>query len=625
MNTPVDRSILKLTTVLAPLRLALLLAAVGILLLGCGGLQPTPAPSAMTANNTAPEPTAAPEPNATGTATPTATSAAGAVAAAACNAIATPSVLVAWDTDDANAIYDWQRFSWIADRFANDAQSEGFTAATPAAFQSVGNVGQQFAQQMDQHTIGFYVGHGDPAGFSLEAGSGITVPLSISNLPALGQCDNVSQGQLRYLILSSCQTLAHGPNSNLNGSLYSRPGEWQYDSAGDTPDMRSIYARWGPALGNGLRMVCGASTDLTANKALGIWGLYGLPNKSVADAIVGSLSGQNDVAICLAKGGSDFADSPLMQDMNFKTESNDDDDDDVNDARYHLQYSKPFTYPYQPVHGMLDDTTQVEMGEQEKTFRAISSNFPDCLPVIAIDDPWRQTREVGAEQNTAPTPYSSEAEALKNGPGEGFYVTDALDGLESLGLENPGIDRDNLDNLYASGLYLMLATFPADPAQQNQEALRVAVKSVIVTFPQVFRLDKVEGIEALGRPEDLERLDGFFESMQGIYEGQPWAAPSDGEKPLMIRQDGYLEVQLNVDGTPMSGINAWHPMGGESNTGRALGAEKVINPHEAFLSSLWKLYFNNFSDKDPSVLNLLEDKYAKDGQQPYRLESWEWG
>ena len=103
--------------------------------------------------------------------------------------------------------------------------------------------------------------------------------------------------------------------------------------------------------------------------------------------------------------------------------------------------------------------------------------------------------------------------------------------------------------------------------------------------------------------------------------------------------DGGLDVQLNVDGSPISVVNRFQPVKGTHR------AEQVRKPDEAFLRSLWQLYYreayrgitgrdavaDGLSPADtvrrllddgtraPSdILEILQATYAE-RQPPYRL------
>lgn len=582
MNTFVNRLSARLLAAPVLVRLVIPLIILGLLAAGCGASAlPSSGPGTDSAATTAPAAAPAPEAETS--------------SAAVCDE-ATPSALAVWGNDGADP-----NFHGIAENFEDMANSSGISATLlPAA--------ADFAEAMNHHTIGFYTGHGSPTGFDIPTSPVTTI--TITSLLALGQCDNSTQDQLRYLMLASCNTFAHGPkncsasSSTSNTKNYACPGEWQYDPAGDTEAMGSIYPRWGPALGNGLRMACGMSTAAPPGNAGGFWYNYGTSTttgtRSVADAIVASLSLENEAAVCIARGKRDFADSPLMQDTSFVSESNPFDDE--SEVYYHLQYAKPFPSPYQPVHGVLVGEDQVE--DQLALFEEISGSFPECLPVLEI--PPAETQSSGDPSNQDQSlgkGYASEADALEKTSQEHsqeqYVNNNALQGLDELGLGNPDVDEENT---YASGIYLMTTTFPADPAQQSQEALRVAVKNVIITFPQLFALNEISGFEDLGRPQDLEELNSFYDDMQKQFEDSRWASPRRAGQPLVRLLGRVIEVQLNADGSPISGVSDWQPIEGI----QAIGSERVLTPYEAFRESLF--YLIDF-----------------DRESPYRLESWEWG
>ena len=596
------------------------------------------------------------EPTATSTATPT----------VVCDS--TVSVLSAWGSED-----DPPSFQGIAATFAEGAEKTG-TVTGPVAFATALAAGDTFESQVNQNTIGFYTGHGSPTDFKMLDGT----PVVIKNLPPLGQfgqCTDPDPARLRYLILSSCQTFAHGPRAcaTPRAKDYGCPGEWRYDN----PNMASVYTQWGSALGNGLHMACGSSTLLPPTNASQFWSKYG-PGRSVADAILESLSNTDDVGLCLAKGGREFARSPLMADQTFTPAANPFDQSDPQNIYYHIQYTKSFTDTHRPGYDVLVDNIQAEEGpgfavrvdniqeeEVAAQFSAISEAFPSCLPVLDADKGQTQSRS-GAPQAQELTRYSTEADALApaNSPSEeefvdyarraacfplasGSRLTNLRTITETVECQVPGLRPQ-----FASGIHMLLATFPAVPELQHQEALSVTQKNVIITFSQLIRLDEVKGFEELKLQEELNSLVKFYTKLSEAYpqmypqNGLTETLKTDGKVwPLVRMLDGGLDVQLNVDGSPISVVNRWHPVKGTK------GAERVRKPDEAFLRSLWELYYREAyssttgmdAPKDVSaadivkklldddktrapadILEILKATY-KERQPPYRLASWTWG
>lgn len=564
-----------------------------LLFAACVPAQPPSAPAAAEAAP-APAATAAPA------AAPAATNA---IDETSCNP-AHQSVISAWGSEGYQP-----NFYTIARDFASYAESSGFEVTRPESYEAMLWANMEPMQQIDEYTVGFYTAHGNPDQFESLTGISVTVQSLL-----LGQCDAAQQSQLRYLIVSACNTFAHGPQvCSGTTKQYACPGEWQFDSQGDTEAMRSIFDRWGPALGNGIRMACGSSTDLPPGNAVSIWSTYG-GNQSVADTILASLSNQLDVGLCLARGGRDFAESPLMDDTSFLTVSNP--YDNGADVYYHLQYAKPFAEPYRPVHGVLIDELQVEMGQQAEKFARISESAPECLPVLEHIPKSPQSTSANPQSQSL-SDYSSEREALAEAPSESAYIANAQENLGSLEFGDIAVRPD-----FAYGTRLLLATFPADPAKQNQDTLRVTEKGVIVTFPQLFRLDQVEGVPELERPQDLESLLAFHKRIAETYE-DPRPLPIEKTEdetqsvPLVRRLLGDITVQLNPDLSLISGINKWRPIG------KALASEQLRRPDEVFLQSLQQLYQADVDSAD--ILVWLENEFGNDGAQPYRLESWEWG
>ena len=623
-----------------------LLLSMGIFLAACGPAAPAApteaaaaaAPTAAAASAEPTAPAAAAEPTA-----PTAS-------AAVCDPAAI-TVLGAYGSKDSNPNFLEIAAAVVAGVPAPISTNAG---TGPAEFATRQAAGEGFAEQVDRHTIGFYTGHGSRTDLKMLESS----PVVIEDLPVLGQgqCNTGDQGRLRYLILSSCNTFAHGPKvactpvpgATPSPKAYRCPGEWQYDAAGDTEQMASVYTRWGPRLGNGLRMICGSSTDLPPGNAQAIWWNYG-HGKSVADAILVSLSNQRDVSLCLAKGGREFAQSPLMDDLSFTPKSNEfDDSANLAEIFYHIQYSKPFLAEYQPVLGVLVNNIQAEKTLAQ--LQAASTSFPGCLPVMLNEGlskrsyPYPLGEQPLGEQREKLPHYPNEARALAEGPTEHGYVVNAGEALGKMEIPS----RDQRPQ-FASGIHLMLTSFPADPRLQNQEALWVTQKNTIITFPQLIRLDQVEGIENLDLQKDLDNLLAFYKNLKEEY-GQERAnltekESDDTEWPLVRILFAGSEVQLNPDGRPIFGVND------RQTVGPAVNKEAVRKPDEAFLRSLWSLYYREayksliggdameagmpaeavasmFLDdrKEPveRILTILQETY-KEGQQPYRLDSWTWG
>ena len=132
---------------------------------------------------------------------------------------------------------------------------------------------------------------------------------------------------------------------------------------------------------------------------------------------------------------------------------------------------------------------------------------------------------------------------------------------------------------------MLLATFPVAPQLQQQEALSVTEKNVIVTFPQLIRLDEGKGFEELKIQDESDSLVRFYKALANGADLIERSQTDGKEWPLVRILDGGLDVQLNVDLSPIFAVNRWQPVKGTHR------AEQVRKPDEAFLRSLWQLYY----------------------------------
>ena len=290
---------------------------------------------------------------------------------------------------------------------------------------------------LDQRMLVFYTGHGTADGSPLDS------PPSLTPALKLGQCTNGQDGKLRYLIVDSCNVLAHGPRCRTDdGSMdYGCPGLWKWDANGDNKDtvvMRNIFDRWGPALGNNLRMVCGASTLVSPDTGTLIAREYTPGVRSVADLIISRLA-QDAVALCLALGGRDIATSTLTTDFAFTPTANNVGAENY----YHLQYSKPFddykaisltlpirltppTSPIPPIGIIPQISPTLTIGLTPPVAQFMldkSPSFPGCMPTLAVaaQDPV----VASGSQKLEFTPARSEEDYLKGAKSEIDYIVSA--------------------------------------------------------------------------------------------------------------------------------------------------------------------------------------------------------
>jgi hypothetical protein len=88
--------------------------------------------------------------------------------------------------------------------------------------------------------------------------------------------------------------------------------------------MRNAFERWGPVVGNDLRMACGVSTlaychEGNVNK---IWDNFNNKHMSVAESFINGLGGGDVRPLCITRGGPDISKTPLY-DTSFSNRHND--------------------------------------------------------------------------------------------------------------------------------------------------------------------------------------------------------------------------------------------------------------------------------------------------------------
>lgn len=154
----------------------------------------------------------------------------------------------------------------------------------------------------------FYAGHGWPEAWSARGNPAALRCLRFGNAGS-------GQGGLRYFLMASCQVMAHGP---LEQGDYLKPGSFYSSTNGQ---VANAWYRWGAAFGPGARLACGGSSSVLAeaDAAREFWNLRHSRFGLVDSFLLAFHADKSYVPLCLAPGGSGFADSPLM-DLGFVDE-----------------------------------------------------------------------------------------------------------------------------------------------------------------------------------------------------------------------------------------------------------------------------------------------------------------
>lgn len=160
---------------------------------------------------------------------------------------------------------------------------------------------------IDQPMLFFYAGHGNATTWNALGTDGHQTNTLLGNI--------AGGGQLRYYWQCSCEVFAHGPQVCSGGNCdYSQPEN--FDGSADSATMRNVFKRWGPALGNDLRMACGVSTLAYCHEGNvnAIWDQFYNHSASVAEAFINGLGSASVKPLCITRGGHNIADTPLYDD-----------------------------------------------------------------------------------------------------------------------------------------------------------------------------------------------------------------------------------------------------------------------------------------------------------------------
>lgn len=167
---------------------------------------------------------------------------------------------------------------------------------------------------IDKPMLFFYAGHGNPTTWNTLGDNGHQTNLLLGNI--------LGNGQLRYFWQCSCETFAHGPQVCSGGDCdYSEPEN--FDGSADLSAMRNVFERWGPAIGDDLRMACGVSTLAYCHEGNvnAIWNKFNNEGRSVAESFILGLGSSSVKPICMTRGGANIADTPLY-DLTFTNRRN---------------------------------------------------------------------------------------------------------------------------------------------------------------------------------------------------------------------------------------------------------------------------------------------------------------
>lgn len=390
---------------------------------------------------------------------------------------------------------------------------------------------------IDRAMLFFYTGHGNPVSFNTLSNSATQSNMLIGNTPA----------SLRYFWQCSCETFAHGPRQCQQYSpfSYACPDKFIPGSS-DSFDMRNVYERWGPALGDDLRMACGATTSAYCHEfnVDRIWDNYNNKGLDVADSFIDGLSGWDVVPLCITTGGSDPFSSPLFLDTAFTNSAN------PSGEYYHIQY----------LGGFMETAPAPPPGPPgPPPAPGPPPPIPEQLPKLELGTMQRRNLQ-GTTMNAA-----SGAEYVRGQPvpsttmlSEAEYMSIAAQTVDELGW------TEDLIQANPETKQMWIETIPRDGAIDGAQSER-SQKSVSITYR---------------RQIDLGSL-----------------------KVPVFGNGGLITIQLNNDGSLLSGAKVWRPTGeGSGEPSGALLPTKSYEQAEAEARA-----------------------FIGDDIEFYVLNNWEWG
>jgi len=379
---------------------------------------------------------------------------------------------------------------------------------------------------IDQATLFFYAGHGSPTSFSALGESATQSNMLLGNNSKDNWC------VLRYYWQCSCEVFAHGPDTCSAGAgtdfEYSCPDE--FDGSADSGAMRNIYDRWGPALGQNLRMACGSSTSAYCHEseANRIWDNYNNKSYDVADSFIYGLHGnENVIPICITRGNSDVTQTPLY-DQSFNNDAN-----PVGNGKYlHIQYLSNFakknTWPIFQIPNNLPRYALLPMAMPE-VLRGI--NFKQEGDLLISPD---RIDERGASARVHT--FSGAVSLL--GP------------LKKEATQNPLTEDD----------YLTLAASYLREQDLTEGASMAPIGTAM----------KIQSRDANGE------LQEFQKNVNVVFKRQVNVAGVNSPIPV-LGEGGTIEVHMNNDGSVFSAAKTWRKLGNVIATVAVKSYEQAYN------------------------------------------------
>ncbi|MDD5249905.1 MAG: hypothetical protein PHY45_13035 [Rhodocyclaceae bacterium] len=164
---------------------------------------------------------------------------------------------------------------------------------------------------IDRTMLFFYAGHGNPTIWSTLGDYASQASVRLANI--------LGSGNLRYYWQCSCEVFAHGPQTCTPATTFEYACPDKFTGGADSPAMRNVFQRWGPALSSDLRMACGGSTEMYCHtdQVDRMWSDYdnrATNHDTLAQMFLdgfGQAGAYGVVPLCMTRGGNDITKTPL--------------------------------------------------------------------------------------------------------------------------------------------------------------------------------------------------------------------------------------------------------------------------------------------------------------------------
>lgn len=386
---------------------------------------------------------------------------------------------------------------------------------------------------IDRAMLFFYAGHGNPVLFNTLGNNAFLGDMLIGN--------GVDQS-LRYYWQCSCNVFAHGPQTCADPSLrdFGCPADFTPGTA-DSFAMRNVYERWGPILGDNLRMACGGSTSMfchesNTNRA---WDNYNNNGMDVADSFINGFSGRGVVPLCIAIGGSTPGSSPLSLDTAFTNAPNPRGD------WFHIQYLGGA--------GMETIRRKLNVPEDVPSKLPILELSPQNPTQIWIDEATEQDGDLLVSNDTVGDRGPRWTLNTKSGAmyarGERILSDKTLSDEDYLAnatdlVNEFGWSEDLKGNPIETKMLLDIL-----PREDMTAQIQRSVKSVTISWYRLIELNDIGSTEVPG----LARMD---------------IDDSDNVVPVLSEAGGggggVITVQLNNDGSLLNAAKVWRTIESET-------------------------------------------------------------